>query len=86
MSELMQNVKNQKASQAVMQECISKVSSIQIKKLWQLNKAYREAEHDLQLMKRLGAITDKDANDTLDKMQFQYVEKGLKIGDEGYED
>lgn len=86
MSELMQNVKNQKAAQEVMQECISKVSSMQIKESWQLNKAYREAEHDLQLAKRLGAITDRDANDTLDRMRYQYVKKGLMIGDGGYGD
>lgn len=66
-----------------MQECISKVSSMQIKEFWQLNKAYREAEHDLQLTKRLGAITDRDANDTLDRMRYQYVKKGLMIGDGG---
>lgn len=86
MSELMQDIKNQKAAQAVMQECISMVSSPQIKESWQLNKAYREAEHDLQLAKRLGAITDRDANDTLDRMRYQYVKKGLMIGDEGYRD
>lgn len=41
---------NAKRVETVKLNCIQKVSSANNKRLWQLNKAYREAEHDLQLM------------------------------------
>ena len=38
---------NAKSVETVKLNCIQKVSSANNKRLWQLNKAYREAEHDL---------------------------------------
>lgn len=43
---------NAKSVETVKLNCIQKVSSTNNKRLWQLNKAYREAEHDLQLIIR----------------------------------
>ncbi len=73
------NVENAKLN------CIQKVSSTNNKVLWQLNKSYMEAEHDLRLMEQIGAITKKEVEDTMEKMRFHYVEKALKMGDR-YED
>ena len=45
----------------------------------------REAEHDLQLMESIGAISKKEVEETMDKMRFHYVKLGLEMRD-GYED
>lgn len=50
---------NAKSVETVKLNCIQKVSSANNKRLWQLNKAYREAEHDLQLMESIGAISKR---------------------------
>ena len=76
---------NAKSVETVKLNCIQKVSSTNNKRLWQLNKAYTDAEHDLRLMEQIGAITRKEVDDTMDKMRFHYVEQGLKMRD-GYED
>ena len=76
---------NAKSVETVKLNCIQKVSSANNKRLWQLNKAYREAEHDLQLMESIGAISKKEVEETMDKMRFHYVKLGLEMRD-GYED
>lgn len=50
---------NTKSVETAKLNCIQKVSSANNKRLRQLNKAYREAEHDLQLMESIGAISKK---------------------------
>lgn len=47
---------NAKSVETVKLNCIQKVSSANNKRLWQLNKAYREAEHDLQLMESFSTV------------------------------
>ena len=54
-----------KSVETVKLNCIQKVSSANNKRLWQLNKAYREAEHDLQLMESIGAISKKEVEETI---------------------
>lgn len=76
---------NIKSVETVKWNCIKKVSSANNKRLWQLNKAYREAEHDLQLMESIGAISKKEVDEIMDKMRFHYVKQGLEMRD-GYED
>lgn len=76
---------NAKSVETVKLNCIQKVSSTNNKRLWQLNKAYREAEHDFQLMESIGAISKKEVEETMDKMRFHYVKLGLEMRD-GYED
>lgn len=73
---------NTKNVETMRLNCIQKVKSANNKKLWQLNKAYREAEHDLQLMEQIGVITRKEKEETMDKMRFHYTEQGLKIRSE----
>lgn len=48
---------NAKSVETVKLNCIQKVSSANNKRLWQLNKAYREAEHDLQLISTLTGVS-----------------------------
>lgn len=76
---------NTKSVETAKLNCIQKVGSANNKRLWQLNKAYREAEHDLQLMESIGAISKKEVEETMDKMRFHYVKLGLEMRD-GYED
>lgn len=73
---------NAKSVETVKLNCIQKVSSANNKRLWQLNKAYREAEHDLE---SIGAISKKEVEETMDKMRVHYVKLGLEMRD-GYED
>lgn len=70
--------------QTTMLNCVQKVSSSNNKRLWQLNKAYKDAKHDLELLEQIGAITKKEVEETINKMRYQYVEHGLKLS-EGYE-
>ena len=69
---------NAKSVETVKLNCIQKVSSTNNKRLWQLNKAYREAEHDLQLMESIGAISKKEVEETMDT-----VTKKSSVDEEG---
>ena len=69
---------NAKSVETVKLNCIQKISSTNNKRLWQLNKAYREAEHDLQLMESIGAISKKEVEETMDT-----VTKKSSVDEEG---
>lgn len=72
---------NAKKVELTLLNCVQKVSSMKNTRLNLLNTAYREAEHDLKLLEDIGVINKKEVEETLDKMRFHYVEKGLKFMD-----
>lgn len=71
-----------KSVDAVKKECIRKVEASANKSLMELNKAYREAEHDLNLLEKVGVISREEADETMEKMRFCYVKCGLNLQDE----
>lgn len=66
---------------ATLVKCIQRVSSKDNSSLYLLNAAYLTSRRELELLEKLGAVTKKEVEETLNKMCYQYVERGLKISD-----
>lgn len=56
------------------------------KRLSQLNSEFKLAKHDLELLVQVKYITQREMDEQMVIMEHHYVEAGLKIGDEHYED